>query len=620
MFAWVAVFLGLCASPAIAADLGSSEATLPSYGLFAAQDPMADMKAKKEAEDKAREERLKALESAQSQVSARVVVLSWPGAPSVNYDHAGLRQNIASRIARPDAIYSPDMDLYQVGRRHPNRALSAAEQPGTVPDENIGIIMDVVRDIENVPWNGMSESDWGITANNMVVLVERLWFIDRPELRESLFLLYVQIGRAAENMNNPVAPFYQMQSGQLTNYYWYLAGAMAYEEPALLGKLTHPDLASTIEYYKGMLDRKEIEFMTLSFEQGGVWDARKFAGEYQVFINGREVVITDPNSLHKVPPGRVDIFLKRADGGFSISDRVQLDKLEGKVYFVRDVARKRMGIDLIDQLMKHPNECTPRVEGDILTDLAIYAMLHKGAEVYVAVPVAGDPTKVQIWRWNREAKTLTKVLDNTGGYPIRFAVLGGAGMQFSGLAAGEPNCTPNPIPGEPDICTPAPPQLVPAGIPFHAQLRAHYGRLMVLFGGEFSPAISEGGFIDEYQVASGHNVVGPQGEDVLKERQWNYLLYTGVGVMFMKKAAQGFGPRAYVRFGGYNVPHTFDLTAHGGLTFTPPGKEDQEDKPTRIKFLLDADGYIGMQIPYGRSIYDSPLLTFGLSVGAGLTF
>ncbi|MBW2257286.1 MAG: hypothetical protein JRI25_22195 [Deltaproteobacteria bacterium] len=311
----------------------------------------------------------------------------------------------------------------------------------------------------------------------------------------------------------------------------------------------------------------------------------------------------------------MDIFLKRGDG-FSISDRVQLDKLRDKVYFVRDTARKRMGIDLVDQLMAHPNECSPRIEGDILTPIAIYAALHQNAETYFAVPVAGDPGKVLLWRWNHEAKTLTKVLDETGGFPIRFAIVGGAGMTFNGGSA-TVTCEPNPIAGLPDICSPPETTIEPAGVPLFAQLRMHYVRLMVVVGAEFSLALADPGYQDYYQMGDGHTAYETGSDtEALKTLQINRLIYGGLGLVLFRKASLGIGPRGYIRGGWYNAPHMLDLTLHGGLTAEPPGMEQEG----RVRFIIDAEGFIGALIPFGDTQFDSVLPSFGVTIGAGMTF
>ena len=58
---------------------------------------------------------------------------------------------------------------------------------------------------------------------------------------EPLFLLYSQIGRAAENQNANVPPFYEQIGSNAVNYYFYLAALMAFQDPALMSKLTDAD-------------------------------------------------------------------------------------------------------------------------------------------------------------------------------------------------------------------------------------------------------------------------------------------------------------------------------------------------------------------------------------------
>jgi hypothetical protein len=312
------------------------------------------------------------------------------------------------RIARPDANFYPEVDLYQAGRKEPDDTVRAPDQRGTVPNDAIAKVLAAVDQVSKIPWNGMSETDWGLKATELRQVADQIWFVDRPELREPLFKLYVQVGRAAENQGSGAPPFYDLIGGRTVNYYWYKAGAMAHTEPALLSKLTDQDLYASVDYYKQLLDSKQIKPMTLGFEEGGQWDAKAFAGDYQVYIDGVEVLIDNKDSLYNVAPGKVDIFMKRADGSNSLSDAIDLTKLDNKIYFLRDVARKKMGIDFIDQLMEHPNECTPELDGDIMTYLAIYAKLQPEAEIYVAVPEAGNPNRILIWRWDRPTITLQK--------------------------------------------------------------------------------------------------------------------------------------------------------------------------------------------------------------------
>lgn len=617
MLKWV--FFGLC----LVTSAGAAEVPVPSP-VPAMAGPLDDLKAEQEAKqaekDAAAEARLAELEKARSGKLARVVILKWKGS-NAGYDNDTVQRTVKTRIARPDANFISEIDLYQAGRKEPDRTKRPFEQRATVPDDIIPMIEGAVADIETVPWNAMSEADWGITANNLRDLSRQVWFVDRPELREPLFKLYVQIGRAAENQNYSAPPFYENVGNQAVNYYWFLAGALAHEDGELLASLSSTDLRSAIEYYKGAIESGLIPKMTMAFEMEDQWDPKEFASEYEVFINGLPYIVSDPDSLLKVPPGRVDVYLKRSDG-HSISDSIQLDKLDDKIYFVRDVARKKMGIDFIDQLMENPNLCNPEVDGDILTYLAIYAKLHPDAEIYIGVAEAGNPNKMLIWKYDRKTATIQKILDPTGGFPVRFAAYMGAGITFNGATVSEPEVTCE-DPLDPTTCT----QLPPAptfgigGIPLWFQLRGHYGRLMIPFGIEYNATAAtddEGNpqpYLDLFQN-DGYETVTSGGEVAYRERMFSRLVYTGIGVVLGKDAAVGLGPRGFLRTGWYNVPHMLDLTAHAGYTLQAPF----DSNTGRVRFTLDADAFFGVMVPIKHTMRDDTPPTFGIQAAAGLTF
>lgn len=570
-----------------------------------------------------RQERLQALDAARSAKVSRVVVLKWPNERGVDYKHEVLQNIVKTRIARPDSKFYPEIDLYQAGRKEPDKTVRPIDQRAMVPSGAVGEIMAAVDAIAPVPWNQLTESEWGLKANELRDLSNKIWFIDRPELREPVFQLYVQIGRAAENQNNPVPPFYQPVGELPVNWYWYLAGAMGHVEPELMAKLTDQDLYASVNYYKELLDSGKIDQQTLSFEDDGEWDPKAFAAEYQVFINGIEVLIDDKDSLFKVPPGRVDVYLKREDG-HSLSDAIDITKLEEKIYFVREVARKRMGIDFIDQLMEHPNECSPELDGDILNYLAIYAKLHPEAEIYIAVPEGGNPNRVLIWRWDRPSATLQKVLDPGGGFPVRFAFLLDAGAAFNGMNVNTSPPTVDPDDPTADPLPSATPEFAVAGIPVDFQLRGHYGRFIGIFGLTYALSGTGGPWQDSYQVDGGTVVEDPSppaGGDLtvkLKERDWSRTIYGGFGFMFMKDAAVGLGPRLYVKGGHTNVPHNWEVTLHGGLTTATPFSKRATG---RVRTIVDIDGFGGMLIPQQYTTRGKKVgATFGLQAGIGLTF
>ncbi|MFT4621753.1 MAG: hypothetical protein ACI8PZ_000405, partial [Myxococcota bacterium] len=510
MWKWLVLTMGLVVAPAHAADRGSSpdlgaeSSGIPIEAPLAASGPFGDgrgpvetieddMKEKKSEKELAAQARLAQVEAASKGRASRVVIIKWPDSDA-DYHNEALQRNIKARIARVDAKFYPEIDLYQAGRREPDREIRHTDQRAMVPDDAIDRIMATVDEISAVPWNALTEQDWRLKAYSMRELAKELWFIDRPELREPLFLLYAQIGRAADASGDGSPPFYEQVGDRTVNYYWYLGGAMAHQTPELMSKLTEKDLNASIGYFKDMLDRGEFPPMTLSFEiEAMPFQAKSFATEYQVYINGIEVVVEDPNGLWLASPGRVDVYFSR-DDGHSLSDRIELDKLSDKIYFVRDVARKRMGLDFKDQLMEHPNECIPPVDGEILTYLSIYQKLHPDAEVYIALAVGGSiaPNKILLWRWDPVAGQLMKVQDDTGGFPVRFAMTVGTGLIFSGAtytppnaegaAEGQEGCDPGTNPdcnsqAAKDAVSEFPaPKL--AGVPIMYHLRGHYNRLM----------------------------------------------------------------------------------------------------------------------------------------------
>lgn len=651
MFKWLVVAFTLWSSPAMATGLSFPDGPMlevkPKKAVDDVRSALGDEEEEEEV-DAAAAARLAALEAQEGETAARVIVLRGPGT-SLEPEDQTLQRNVRIRIARPNAKFFPDIDLYQSGRIEPDRTVRSIDQRASVPDDVVDRVLAAVREVESIPWNALTPAQWMAKAEELKVLADEIWFVDRLELREPLFLLYLQIGQAATNAGVQYPPWYEQISGQAINYYWYLAGAMAYETPALLSKVEDATLRSWVEYFKGQIESGQIQQIKLSFSRDGVFDKKKFTTQFALFINGREVQIDNDDGIIQVPRGRIDIYMARTGGGagFSLSEKVDILRLDDKIYGVRDAAYALMGAEFSAQLMKHPNECFPDVDDRILASLAIYARLHKGAEVYVAVPRGGSANNVYLWRYDRPRGLLERVVDDTGGFPVRFAALIGAGMNFNGAslntqdqisqleqnaANAQPGADPSSF-SEPDTS-----QLVkfePAGVPIIYHLRGHYGRLMVTTGIEFAASI-QGGWADSYQtrddgpiketVTIGYDDDGDPNTppvdtdvevEVLRELTWQRLVFAGVGVVLLKDAAAGLGPRGYLRVGWYNAPHALDLTGHVGITEDLPiGKRNG-----RVRPIGDADFFAGMMLPLKNTVYGKqPLFILGLTVSAGLTF
>lgn len=582
--------------------------------------PMTDEERERAAEeDRKRKERM-----------ARIIVLRWKDSDT-DYADEGVRRNVRSRIDRPDALFFPETDLYQNGRKLKDKTVVPAMQPALVPSTNIPTIMAAVQEVAGLPYNAMQPYQWGLKAQELAALVEGLWFVDRVELREPLFQLYVQIGKAAENQNNPAPPFFDQIGNQAVNYYWYLAAVMAQQEPALMSKVTDQEILGTISYYLEQLQSGAYPTIKVDFELDDHWDPEVFAKTYEILMNGLPV---EPDENAQVPVflGRTDIYLRRKDTGHGLSERLEVTKLDDKFYPVMQNARKRMGIDFIDQLFLHPNECSPELDGDILNYLAIYARMHEKSEVYVAVPQNGNPNKVWIWRYDRKTAGLNLVGGSGDGFPVRFALVFSTGAMFNDATVSldsdlsdENTLTPEEL-VDPDRANL---DLLNTIIPFDFELRMHYNRLLVNLGAEFGYNAVEGtsGFVEYYQTP-GHEddavtceKAAGECEQVFNNRTFNRNIWLGTGVVLGRDAGLGFGPRIAARWGWVNMPHGWQVTLDPGWAFQPRILPSRE----RLRPLVDVAIRGGIAIPREKSLQletgegaVSPV--FGLTAGVGFTF
>ncbi|MDP2312166.1 MAG: hypothetical protein Q8P41_04620 [Pseudomonadota bacterium] len=638
----------------------------PDAGASALYGPAPDVAFK---DTKSKEEKEEAMTASEKEAErkrkeklARVIVLKWPDNKSVDYSDTTIQRNVKSRIARPDAQFFPEVDLYQNGRKVRDRTVVPAMQPAAVPDQNLQRVRQAVDEISGVPWNGMPPDQWGLKAQELRNLVEAIWFVDKVEQREPLFLLYTQIGRAAENQNQNVPPFYEQIGAQAVNYYFYLAATMAFQDPALMSKLTDQELNGAIGIILTQLQQGAFPNLKIDFEQEGEdFNAEKFAESYEIYLNG---IKTDPSDDGQMDIflGRTDIYLKRTDSGHGLSERLEVSKLEDKIYFVRDTARKKMGVDFIEQLFLHPNECTPALDGEILNYLAIYAKIHEKAEIYISVPQYGNPNRVWVWRYDRPSANLQLVGGGADGFPVRFALLvqGGimyntASVEYNEDAYAESLEAQGADPGFiPDPASEIDTDLGPSYVPVAFELRGHYNRLMVSLGTEFG--FNTGGddgkaqWIERYHtrgnpeadVAKLKRIEVPSEEDInedgvvdaqdVEERfvatellynqvKINRNIFMGASVVLGRDAGIGFGPRLGVRVGWTNVPYALQTTAHLGMTLAPPGIKPLGD---RVRPFVDVDGRVGASFPFATSLAHTAPITvapvFGLTAGVGTTF
>ena len=634
-------------------------------GPLAGFDPLADAEeAAKEVlpEDQAAiDARLKQLQAKQGEKHARVIVLKWPDTDT-GEKNLLLQALVRNTIGRPDAKLFPGMDLYQEGRRRRfDRGVPVApgQQPGSVPDDLLEHVASEVRKARAQLGSSMANE---AVAGKLLRLADELWFNDRPEIREVLFDLYATIGQAVYLAREQTPPYYQMVGGDHANYYLYLAAAMLWEErqagvSKLESRKPRGELGDVIEDLIGFIDQGAHPPIPVAFHDGGLFDAKAFTRDHKLLVNGLERIVDDTGVV-MVPRGRVDLSLERSRG-FGMSERVEVVRLDEKIYFAVEVAKQKMGYDLLNQLMVHPEECTPYLRRDTLGSIATYAALHPTDEIYLAIPKLGSVRDLYIWRYDRTSATLHLLLDRNKGFPVRFAALASAGMGFSGGSLDTStleeasNVSPEDVQGGALPSVGVNPedllQLDPAYVPIDFQLRGHFNRLMFGFGLTFGKNIApnaDGVWTERYQTDGNLVVrsVPAQGADplldpdasefeqALMQRDFNRLIYGFIGVVLLKDAPYGMGPRAYLRFGGMNAPHVLDISGHIGITEEPTfGKRTYRG---RVIPILDLDLYAGAWIPYGDTLLrdtsatpdddgNFPVLVLpnlGFTLGVGFTF
>ncbi len=310
--------------------------------------------------------------------SPRIVVVDSDGSVDAHLSK-GLQRKLRAATDRPNATIHPGRDLYQAGR--------AEAAP-----VDLEAVNSATARIAQIPWNALSEQDWVKEAENLQAFADPLWFLDGPELRKPAFDLYVQIGRAAENASNPVEPYYGAVGNKTLNLYWYYAATLAHEEPGLLDDL-NDELRPSIEYYVDRLKSGEIRSRTLTFELDGTWAAFGFAREYQLFINGLEVLVTDDSGLHRVSPGPTDIALISADGA-STTARLSLDDDHSEIFSPRDTAHAWARDTLAPQLKESGNACKAVLDETTLDYIGTFAEQHPNAELWIALDKSKSP-----WRF-----------------------------------------------------------------------------------------------------------------------------------------------------------------------------------------------------------------------------
>ncbi|HCH66904.1 MAG TPA: hypothetical protein DFR83_29135 [Deltaproteobacteria bacterium] len=616
---------------------------------------------KTEEQKKAEEEALKK----KRELLARVIVLEVPGT-SVGHTDETLVMNVRSRISRTEAMFFPEVDVYQNGRKLPDRTVAPPQQPAIVPDSAIDQLNSAVAAVEPLTWDSLDANQWAVRAHSLRAVTDEAWFIDRVELREPLFRLYAQIGRAAEYANTPTPPFYVNIGNIPVPYYWYLAALLANQDPSLMQSVTDQETLGGIKYQLQQIRNGAYPSYKGDFQRDNSYSSEDFTKTYELFVNG---IPMEPDGRGQIDLflGVTDVYLKRKDTGHGLTERLTANSIDDKTYFFMEMARKRIGADFIDQLMLNKNDCMPDIDGDILAYLAIYQKMHSKADIFIAIPENGNPNQVWIWRYMRDSGQLKLVGGGPDNFPVRFAFLFSSGILFNGAAYSVE--VDNNLEDESSL---APKDLArrdrisesldrnKAVIPFDFELRGHFNRLMVNFGAEWGLAAgSDENFVEYFQTPGKQGKPNQGGDktyndvgavkglasckqnpedgknpgkytcdkiaDVYNIRRFNRDIYLGAGVVLGPNAGIGFGPRFAWQWGWVNMPHGYQTTLHFGYAWQPPVPQ----AGGRVRPLIDFDIRGGVGIPVRRSLrieaaeaLDESRVqpVFGANLGIGLTF
>jgi hypothetical protein len=308
-----------------------------------------------------------------------------------------------------------------------------------------------------------------------------------------------------------------------------------------------------------------------------------------------------------VAPGVVDLLLKRKDGGAGMSERREILRPDDPILPIRADARKAVSGVLSKALSADTGGCSATPPKGVTASLAVFAKQHK-EPIYIAMARDGDPAKAEVWLLDKDSLALQKVLAPGGNFPVRFAGLVGAGLTINGATLREPTVSSQGRVTRPDV------NLGVGYAPVFAHLRGHYKHLLVGVGVEVGVPVGTQ-FADRYQLPSNLAARDDANNEVLKNPAFNRLFFLSGGYVHGNRAAEGIGVRGIGRVGWYDVPHTVDLSLHGGLTAEGPIKGEG-----RVASIIDFNAFVGMMIPFACTVYEQPLFNLGVTASAGTTF
>ena len=184
---------------------------------------------KKKEENKSYFRSEKAAEMAKRDKQTRVLVLQWNNQTADYTDPTLQKEMLQVPLIERKSHFYLQISIKEDGEIR-DRTIPPERQPARVPDENISKVLEAVNAIAGTPWDALTPNEWQDEGQKLLEASQLFWFVDRVELREPLFLLYNQLGNAANNMNSSVPPFFERIGPESPNYYWYLAATLAEQD------------------------------------------------------------------------------------------------------------------------------------------------------------------------------------------------------------------------------------------------------------------------------------------------------------------------------------------------------------------------------------------------------
>lgn len=233
--------------------------------------------------------------------------------------------------------------------------------------------------------------------DTLLQLEQSLGFIDSSTLRTPLFRTWVQLSRVALETDQDDL-FVTIDDRRVSRYALQAAGLLS-ATPALDDSLSAGPAADEVHGLLGALQQAEIPTMRVCFELGGEpFDAAAFAGSYLLFVNGIEMLVTDPAGMLALSPLRNDIRLVRPDGD-AMSTRIDLRPEGDKIYFALDAAQRTVARQVIKAVAAATDDGTAQLPAELVDSLEHYRSLSGEAPIIVALDPSGEDRKSRIELW-----------------------------------------------------------------------------------------------------------------------------------------------------------------------------------------------------------------------------